>query len=76
MVPRENADGENAFSSRARCPTCCYPETLARELTRRRIRFFDYKTQFAQPLRDEIRAHAERLAQENGLVIEAIRSII
>ena len=56
-------------------PDICHAQALARELTRRRIRFFDYKTAFAQPIRDEIRTHAERLAQENGLVIEHIRSI-
>lgn len=56
-------------------PDICHAKALARELTRRRIRFFDYKTEFAQPLRDEIRTHAERLAQENGLDIEHIRRI-
>lgn len=56
-------------------PDICHPGALARELTRRRIRFFDYKPVFAQPLRDQIRAHAERLAQENGLVVEFIRSV-
>lgn len=55
-------------------PDICHPAALARELTRRGIRFFDYKPAFAQPLRDEIRKHAERLAQENGLMIEYIRS--
>lgn len=56
-------------------PDICYPEALARELSRQRIRFFDYKTEFAQPLREEIRRHAEHLAEQNGLVIEHIRSI-
>jgi hypothetical protein len=56
-------------------PDICHAEALARELTRRRIRFFDYKTAFAQPIRDHIRQHAERLAHENGLVVEHIRSI-
>jgi hypothetical protein len=56
-------------------PDICHAEALARELSRRRIRFFDYKTAFAQPLRDEIRAHTERLAQESGIGIEHIRSI-
>jgi len=56
-------------------PDICFPEALARELSRRRIRFFDYKVEFAQPLREEIRTHAEHLAEQNGLVIEHIRSI-
>ncbi len=36
------------------------------------IRIFDY-TQFAEPLRDEIRKNAQRIAEENGLEIEFIR---
>src|SRR4030065_2677431 len=36
------------------------------------IRVFDY-TQCAEPLRDEIRNHAEHFAQEKGLEIEFIR---
>jgi hypothetical protein len=56
-------------------PDICHPAVLARELSRRRIRFFDYKSAFAQPIRDDLRKHAERLAEENGLVIQHIRSI-
>lgn len=36
------------------------------------IRIFDY-AQFAEPLRNEIRANAEAVAQANGLKIEYIR---
>ncbi len=52
-------------------PQICYAAAMSYELGRRGIRIFDY-TQFAEPLRDEIRANAERLAQENGLEIEFI----
>jgi hypothetical protein len=53
-------------------PDICHAEAMARHLRVKGIRLFDYP-QFAQPFREEIRAHAERLAQENGLVIEFIR---
>ena len=45
---------------------------MAATLTSRRFRLFDY-TQFAEPLRDAIRANAERLAAESGLEIEYIQ---
>ena len=38
------------------------------------IRIFDY-TQFAEPLRDAIRQHAEALAQAQGLTIEFITKL-
>ena len=50
----------------------CHAEAMARHLRVKGIRLFDYPL-FAQPFREEIRAHAEKLAQENGLVIEFIR---
>lgn len=53
-------------------PQICYAEAMTRELNARGIRIFDY-TRFAEPLRDEIRHNAERLAQDNGLEIEFIR---
>jgi len=55
-------------------PDICHAQAFTRELNRRRIRIFDFP-QFAQPLRDAIRENAERLARENGLVIEFIRRI-
>ena len=55
-------------------PDICHAQAFTRELNRRRIRIFDFP-QFAQPLRDAIRANAERLAQENDLKIEFIRRI-
>lgn len=36
----------------------------------KKIRIFDYAKQFAEPLRNEIRANAARIAQENGIEIE------
>jgi len=45
---------------------------MAATLTSRGFRLFDY-TQFAEPLRDEVRATAERLAAESGLEIEYVQ---
>ena len=36
------------------------------------IRIFDY-TKFAEPLRDQIRRNAERLAEENGVELQFLR---
>lgn len=55
-------------------PDICHAQAFTRELNRRHIRIFDFP-QFAQPLRDSIRANAELLAKENGLAIEFIRRI-
>lgn len=46
-----------------------YAKGMTKYLYQAGIRIFDY-TKFAEPLRNEIRANAERLAQENGLEIE------
>jgi hypothetical protein len=51
----------------------CYAKGMTGYLYAHQIRIFDYP-QFAQALRDEIRTHAEAVAQENGLQIEFIRS--
>jgi len=53
-------------------PQIGYAGAMTGELMRRGIRIFDY-TQFAEPLRDEVRSNAERLASENGLEIDFIR---
>lgn len=53
-------------------PQICHADAMASHLRSLKIRLFDY-TQFAEPLRDEIRDNAERLAQDNGLEIEFIR---
>ena len=54
-------------------PRLCYAQGMTDYLNIHQIRIFDY-TQFAEPLREEIRSNAERLAQENGMEIEFIRS--
>lgn len=53
-------------------PDICHCEAMAGYLRSKGIRIFDY-TRFAEPLRDEIRLNAERLAQQNGLEIDFIR---
>jgi len=54
-------------------PGVCYAEGMAAYLRGHGIRLFDYP-RFAEPLREEIRHNAERLAREHGLEIEFIRS--
>lgn len=49
-----------------------HASAMAATLTARKFRLFDYP-RFAEPLRDEVRAQAERLAAENGLAIEYIQ---
>lgn len=55
-------------------PGICYAEGMATYLRVHGIRLFDYP-RFAEPLRDEIRQNAERIARESGLEIEFIRSV-
>ena len=50
----------------------CYAAGMTGYLYRKGIRIFDY-AKFAEPLREQIRANAEKLAEENGLQIEFIR---
>jgi hypothetical protein len=49
----------------------CYAHGMTKYLYSHDIRIFDY-TQFAEPLRNAIRARAEQLAQAHGLAIEFI----
>jgi len=53
-------------------PGVCYAQGMTSFLNMRNIRIFDYP-RFAEPLRDEIRENAERIAVENGLEIEFVR---
>jgi len=46
-----------------------YAKGMTKYLYQAGIRIFDY-TKFAEPLRDEIRANAARIGQENGVEIE------
>ena len=53
-------------------PGICYAEGMSMFLRQQDIRIFDY-TQWAEPLREEIRENAERIAAQNGLEIDFIR---
>jgi hypothetical protein len=53
-------------------PDICHAKAMAGFLGYRNIRLFDY-ARWAEPLRDQLRANAERLAAEAGLQIEFIR---
>jgi hypothetical protein len=53
-------------------PDFCYAQAMTNYLYARKIRIFDYP-QYAQPLRDGLREHAERVAAENEIPIEFIR---
>jgi len=55
-------------------PDLCHADAMARYLGARQTRLFDYP-RWAEPFRDEVRVHAERLAQEAGLAIEFIRRV-
>ncbi len=50
----------------------CYAQGMTKFLYEQKVRIFDYP-QFAEPLRDAIRANAERLAEANQIEIEFIR---
>ena len=50
----------------------CYADGMSRHLRSNNIRIFDY-TKFAEPLREEIRENAEKVARDNRLEIEFIR---
>jgi hypothetical protein len=55
-------------------PEICHAKAMAGYLGGRGIRLFDYP-RWAEPLGDEIRANAERVAAEAGLKIEFIRKL-
>ena len=54
-------------------PGWCYARGMTDYLYARQIRIFDYP-KFAEPLREAIRENAERVARENGIQIEFVRS--
>ena len=54
-------------------PGVCFAAGMARYVCLQGIRLFDYP-RFAQGLRDELRAHAERVAAAAELTIEFIRA--
>jgi hypothetical protein len=49
-----------------------YPDAMVKTLRNGGFRIFDY-ARFAEPLRDEVRANAEKVAAEHGLTIEYIQ---
>ena len=53
-------------------PGICYAQGMSAFLTIKGIRIFDF-TQWADPLREEIRANAEKIARDNSLEIDFIR---
>jgi hypothetical protein len=53
-------------------PNFCYAEGMTAFLYANKIRIFDYP-RFAEPLKNELRENAQRIAKENGLEIEFIR---
>ena len=53
-------------------PDICYADAMARHLGKRGVRLFDFP-KYAEPLRDEIRQNAERIANEAGLKIDYIQ---
>ena len=55
-------------------PGWCFDSGMTSFLYSQGIRIFDFP-QFAQPLREEVRENAERIAKENGVEIEFIRKI-
>ncbi|MDD5518880.1 MAG: MarR family transcriptional regulator [Candidatus Omnitrophica bacterium] len=60
---------------RGTIPAWCFAESMTSFLHAQKMLIFDYATQLANPLREEIRANAERLATESGVEIEFIRKI-
>lgn len=53
-------------------PKLCYARGMTSYLYEHKIRIFDYP-RFAEPLRNQLRDNAEKLAAENGLKIDFIR---
>ena len=53
-------------------PSICHAEAMSTYLRFKSIRIFDY-ARWAEPLRDQVRQNAQRLAEEAGLSIEYLR---
>jgi hypothetical protein len=54
-------------------PGICYADGMTNYLYAHEIRIFDY-ARFAEPLRDQIRDNAERLAKQHGMTITFVRN--
>lgn len=55
-------------------PNICYGDGMAAHLRANNIRIFDYP-KYVEPMRDELRKNAERIAAQSGVEIEFIRSV-
>ena len=55
-------------------PGLCDTAGMTAYLAARGVRIFDYP-KWAEPLRDQLRGHAERVAREHGLTIDFIRKL-
>jgi hypothetical protein len=55
-------------------PDICHPRAMAGFLDYHKVRLFDFP-RWAEPLREELRENAERIAAEAGLQIEFIRKL-
>ena len=53
-------------------PGICYAQGMTSFLYANNIRIFDYP-RFAEPLRNELRDNAEKIAKDNGLEIQFIK---
>jgi hypothetical protein len=60
---------------RGTIPGLCFADGMTSFLYAQHIQIFDYPDKFANPLREEIRTNADRIATENGIEIEFIRKI-
>lgn len=54
-------------------PDICHAQAATSYLFNHEIRIFDY-TKVAEPLRDQVRSHAEKPASDHGLTIEFLRN--
>jgi hypothetical protein len=60
---------------RGTLPVWCFADGMTSFMNAKHIQIFDYTDQFANPLREEIRANTERIAAENKIEIEFIRKV-
>ncbi len=56
-------------------PNWSHAEAMTAYMKLNSIRIFDYATSFSQPLTEQVRQNAEKIAHENGMEIEFIRKL-
>ena len=56
-------------------PNWSHAEAMTAYMKLNGIRIFDYPTSFSQPLTEQVRQNAEKIAHENGMEIEFIRKL-